>query len=333
MHMSDALISPVVGGTTLAAGSGLLGYSVRSIHTETFEQRLPLMGVMGAFLFAAQMINFAIPGTGSSGHIGGGMLLAIILGPGAAFITMASVLLIQALFFADGGLLAFGCNLINLGFFAVYVAYPMIFRPMVKNCMTKKRLITASIIASVVGLQLGSLGVVIETWISGRTDLPLSTFLLFMQPIHLAIGIVEGVVTGLIVAYLYSQNRQLIYGTESHDTEARKSLGRMILRILIAAIVVGGLFSLYASSNPDGLEWAVFNTAGTEEVVNESSLVAASQDLQGTLAPMADYSLAGSSDTVGTTVSGLIGSLATLALALGAGWLIRKGRRSVGLNE
>ena len=75
------------------------------------------MGVLGAFIFAAQMINFTIPATGSSGHLGGGLILTILLGPYAAFLTIASVLMVQALFFADGGLLALGCNIFNLGFF------------------------------------------------------------------------------------------------------------------------------------------------------------------------------------------------------------------------
>ena len=98
MHMADALISPAVGGAMFAATAGDYTYSVKKIKTELDYKKIPLMGVMGAFVFAAQMINFSIPGTGSSGHIGGGLLLSIILGPYAAFLTMASILLIQALF-------------------------------------------------------------------------------------------------------------------------------------------------------------------------------------------------------------------------------------------
>ncbi len=124
MHMADALISPAVGGTMMAAAACVGAYSIKRIKYDLDEKKIPLMGVMGAFVFAAQMINFAIPGTGSSGHIGGGILLAILLGPYAGFLAMASVLLIQALFFGDGGLLAYGCNLINLGFFTCFIAYP-----------------------------------------------------------------------------------------------------------------------------------------------------------------------------------------------------------------
>ena len=106
MHMADALLSPAVGGTMLAVSVGVLACSIRDIRKNFQESRIPLMGVAGAFVFAAQMVNFAIPGTGSSGHIGGAVLLAALLGPSPAFLVMAGVLLIQALFFADGGLLS-----------------------------------------------------------------------------------------------------------------------------------------------------------------------------------------------------------------------------------
>ena len=104
MHMADALISPAVGGVMWAATAAAGAVSVRALARSKDERRLPLMGVMGAFVFAAQMITFSIPGTGSSGHLGGGLLLAALLGPYAGFLVMASVLAVQALFFADGGL-------------------------------------------------------------------------------------------------------------------------------------------------------------------------------------------------------------------------------------
>ena len=103
MHMADALISPAVGGTMWAVSGGLAAYSAKKVREEADDRKVPLMGVLGAFIFAAQMLNFAIPATGSSGHIGGGLLLSILLGPYAAYLVLASVLTVQALFFADGG--------------------------------------------------------------------------------------------------------------------------------------------------------------------------------------------------------------------------------------
>ena len=102
MHMADALISPTVGITMLAVSGGLLGLSVKKIQREMDDRMIPLMGVMGAFVFAAQMINFTIPGTGSSGHIGGGLLLAAVLGPWGAFMAIASVLLVQRKWMSKG---------------------------------------------------------------------------------------------------------------------------------------------------------------------------------------------------------------------------------------
>ncbi len=163
MHMADALISPAVGGVCGLAAAGLLARCARRLQRDLREDLVPLMGVLGAFVFAAQMINFSIPGTGSSGHLGGGLLLAVLLGPSAAFLVIASVLTVQALFFADGGLLALGCNLINLGFFPAFVAYPLLYQPLARGAYGTLRAGAAAVVAGVVGLQLGALGVVVET--------------------------------------------------------------------------------------------------------------------------------------------------------------------------
>src|SRR5512138_2943361 len=125
MHMADALLSPAVGGTMWAVSAGTIAWCSTKVRTGLDEKRVPLMGVLGAFLFAAQMINFSIPGTGSSGHLGGGLLLAVLLGPHAAFLVMASVVAVQALLFGDGGLLALGCNAVNLGLLPAFVALPL----------------------------------------------------------------------------------------------------------------------------------------------------------------------------------------------------------------
>ena len=116
MHMADALLSPAVGGLMYAASAVSVAYAARAVKKSELEgQKLPLMAVAGAFVFAAQMINFTIPGTGSSGHIGGGILLAGMLGGYPALLALAAVLVIQCLFFADGGLLALGANIFNMG--------------------------------------------------------------------------------------------------------------------------------------------------------------------------------------------------------------------------
>ena len=135
MHMSDALISVPTGVTFWTISIGTMAYSVKKLRKEEKEKTIPLMGVMAAFVFALQMVNFSIPGTGSSGHFAGGFLLTIILGPYLAFLSMASVLIVQALFFADGGILALGCNIFNMGFVPSFIVYPLI-NSLFKNSLT-----------------------------------------------------------------------------------------------------------------------------------------------------------------------------------------------------
>ena len=158
MHMADALLSPAVGGTMWAATAGTIAFCAKKVQQDLDDRKIPLMGVLGAFIFAAQMINFTIPGTGSSGHLGGGMILAILLGPCAAFLTIASVLTVQALFFADGGLLALGCNIFNLGVFPCFIAYPFIYKPIVGTSPTPARFAIGATLAGIIGLQLGHSG-------------------------------------------------------------------------------------------------------------------------------------------------------------------------------
>ena len=116
MHMADALVAPAVAGVMYAASVGVAAHSVHQVRIEDDQKKIPEMGIMGAFVFAAQMINFTIPGTGSSGHLAGSMMLTALLGPQAGFLTMIAVLVIQCLFFADGGLMALGCNIWNMAF-------------------------------------------------------------------------------------------------------------------------------------------------------------------------------------------------------------------------
>ena len=210
MHMADALISPVVGGTMWVVTAGLTAYSAKKLKENLDDSKAPLMGVLGAFIFAAQMINFTIPATGSSGHLGGGMILTILLGPYAAFLTLASILVVQALFFADGGILALGCNIFNMGFFPCFIAYPYIYRKIVGDKPTSKTLLAGCLLSGILALQMGAFGVVLETLFSGISELPFGTFVLLMQPIHLGIGIVEGFVTAAVVTFVWKARPEVL---------------------------------------------------------------------------------------------------------------------------
>lgn len=344
MHMSDALLSPAVGGAMWAATAGTIAICARKVQRDLDDRKVPLMGVLGAFVFAAQMINFTIPATGSSGHLGGGLILAVLLGPYAAFLTIASVLTVQALFFADGGLLALGCNIFNLGAFPCFIAYPLLYRPLVGTNPTPMRIAVGAIVGGIVGLQLGALAVVIETVGSKISALPLQAFLAAMLPIHMGIGLVEGLVTAAVVSFIWKARPEILRTA----AEARP-LGNLRLKMVVvgfgaAALITGGALSWFASSNPDGLEWSMAKTSGKEELAAPATgihrLLAAIQQHTSFLP---DYGFKdGASEPAsttqspsawpavdkGTSTAGLVGGGLTLALAVMVGLLFRKRKQT-----
>ena len=341
MHMADALISPAVGGIMWGASASLIGYSCKKLKDNLDDRRIPLMGVLGAFVFAAQMINFTIPGTGSSGHLGGGMILAILLGPHAAFLTLASVLTVQALFFADGGLLALGCNIFNLGFFACFIAYPLIFRKMCPANSTVNRLYAASIVSAVVGLQLGAFSVVLETLFSQISALGISSFLLLMQPIHLAIGLVEGAATAAVVQFVRQARPEILQPAAHTALPAALPLRNVIAGLLFAALLAGAILSWFASTHPDGLEWAMERAAGTAELPTPTGRIQTFlAELQQRTALLPDYSFTGTVDSAqeetpswpapdaGTSFSGIIGGSLTLIFVVVFAYALRFGCRT-----
>ena len=338
MHMADALISPAVGGTMWAATAGLTYYSARKLKQEMDDRKLPLMGVLGAFVFAAQMINFTIPATGSSGHLAGGMILAILLGPYAAFLTMASVITVQALFFADGGLLALGCNIFNMGFFACFIAYPLIYKKLVGERPTQGRILLGAMAAAILSLQMGAFGVVLETMFSGISELPFTTFLLLMQPIHLAIGVVEGLVTATVVAFVWKARPEILEMAPRLAPGPSRSFKPVILGLVAVAVLTGGALSWFASTHPDGLEWSIQGVTGKEEVeapkAGAHGVMAA---LQEKLAFLPDYDFkkpAGEAEAKkeeswpdvnpGRSLAGVLGGAITLLLVGAIGFGLKK---------
>ncbi len=331
MHMADALVSPAVGGALWAASAALMLRCARNLRQTLDDRRVPLMGVLGAFIFAAQMINFSIPLTGSSGHLGGGMILTILLGPSAAFIVIASVLTVQALFFADGGLLALGCNIINLGLFPAFVAYPLIFKPIMRGAQSGRRLWVAALLASIASLQMGAFGVVLETTLSGISDLPFRSFVLLMLPIHLAIGLVEGLVTASVVSFVWRTRPSSLLGTSSTSDDA-PGFHRVVIGLLLAAVALGGVLSWFASSHPDGLEWAMDKSSRHAQLESPvDGLHGQLSRIQMKTAFLPDYELPSSASpsptpvpeepahwpnvSAGTSIAGLVGGTITLALA------------------
>jgi len=337
MHMSDALLSPGVGASFCVISGGAVAYCARKLgdREETASVKVPLMGVLGAFVFAGQMINFSIPGTGSSGHIGGGMLLTMLLGPYAAFITMSCILIIQALLFADGGVLALGANIFNMGAWPCFLGW-LIYRAIAGRNPTPGRLRAASLLGVVLCLELGALGVTVQTVLSGRSELPLGPFAAMMLGIHLPIGLMEGLATAAVVAYVHRLRPSIIeslFEPASGRAEA-STLKPVLLSLGAAAVLTAGVLSWFASGRPDGLEYSVAKISGHEELPLRGRVTRRLAQLQEKTALLPDYGFraeaegetaggdeAWPSPSAGTTFAGLVGAFATLIMAALAGGL------------
>ena len=375
MHMADALLAPAVAATMYAASGAAVAVSVRELKKDENMAKLPTMAVTAALVFAGQMINYTIPGTGSSGHLCGGMLLSALLGPQAGFLSMVVILAIQALFFADGGLLALGANCWNMAFYGCFIGYYLIWRPIMRSRLFERkqvishgvlhhsgesdeqlrgqkaerfRIVLASILGCVLTLQLGAFSVALETSASGITELPFGAFIGIMQPIHLAIGLIEGLITAAVLLFVYDARPELLMELcEAHTESGRSfSLKKTLVILAVVTAVTGGCVSLFASENPDGLEWSMFgnsdagysdNMGLAEEDYGVTSKAAeVSGSIQEKTAFLPDYAFRDSDSSVGTSVSGLVGSaivagVAVLICMMG-GFFRRKKRNCTGVE-
>jgi len=336
MHMADALLAPAVAATMYGASLATTGVAIYKLKKEnSFDmedslKKIPTMAVMSSLVFAGQMINYTIPATGSSGHICGGVMLSALLGPWSAFLSMIAVLVIQCLFFADGGLMALGANVWNMSFYGCILGYFLIFRPIasgkiLKNVNARSRLIIASIASCIITLQLGAFSVVLETGASGITELPFGAFVALMQPIHLAIGLVEGLATSAILVFVY-ENRPEMITCLTDSKEGKTSFKTTLVILAIVACVIAGVMSQFASSNPDGLEWSLFGNEEAGYAANmgldeddygvQSSAAVVADSIQSKTAFLPDYAFANDEDNrLGTSVSGVLGSAMVAALA------------------
>ena len=348
MHMADALLAPAVATTMYATSAVAAGYSVYKLNDEKNADRLPVMGVMSAFVFAGQMINFTIPATGSSGHLCGGMMLSALIGPEAGFLSMIAILLIQCLLFADGGIMALGANAWNMAFYGCFIGYYLIYRPIMKSKIVnpKLKITLASVIGCIVTLQMGAFSVCLETSASKITALPLGAFAAIMQPIHLAIGLVEGLITAAVLNFVYSARPEMITSVyedrKSSLSDSKKFSPKKVVVILgIMSLLIAGIGSLFASDKPDGLEWSLFGNAeegyssnmglDEEDYGISAELSAANEKaaaIQEKTALLPDYAFASNPDNIaGTSFSGIIGSAVVgcvAALICFVGGVLRK---------
>lgn len=258
MHLGNSIICPVTGIPMLALVGATALWAFKKARKDFKKENILPAVMLTTLVFGLQMINFSIPATGSSGHIVGAMLLAILLGPYTGFLAICSILLIQALFFADGGLMALGCNIFNMGFLACFVAYPLVYKPLNRN------IFAASILSSIVALQLGAAAVVAESALSGSITANIGFFAFLMQGIHLPIGIVEGIFTSAIVITANKTNYSKMF---SYTTGA-------------VSLILAGIISRYASAKPDGLEWSLLNMSDSFVAQTQGQIYTLSEILQ-----------------------------------------------------
>jgi len=245
-------------------------------------------------------------------------------------------------------LLALGCNIFNMGFFPCFICYPFIYKKIAGKEINRKKVFIGSILAVVIGLQMGAFSVVMETIASGISALPFNTFVLLMQPIHLAIGAVEGVATAAIVLFIYNVQPELAAGAViTNNKSGAFPVKKIIIGLSAAAVLVGGLLSWFASTHPDGLEWSMFKTAGVEELESPDHGIHSLLDaIQKKTAFLPDYNFKISENTAnnegeaawpsvnpGTSVSGIAGGLLTLILALLAGFILKKRKKVAGNDQ
>jgi cobalt/nickel transport system permease protein len=332
MHMANELLSVPVAAGTLAVAAGGIGLICRKVRQVVSSDKLPLMGILGAFVFAAQMVNFQLPAMpGTSGHMVGAVLLAIVLGPHLAAIVISSVVIVQCLIFQDGGLLSLGCNVINMGLVPCYIGY-FLYRAVTAGQSGSLRTYIGAMLACVVALEAGAILVPVEASLSGVLAVPFSTFLITMVGVHFLVGLVEGLITVTVLVYLQQVRPDLI--VDSLPGKIRLSKKTVLATLVVFTLIAAAGLSLLASQMPDGLEWSYLERPDQPDfkpiVSNDNSTVAAVDELQTQYTPLPDYSVHGSTAAGWTSFAGVVGSVLTMIVIWLAVLLLRKKRPKTG---
>ena len=246
LHIPDGFLSPVVALVGWLLAVAAIGYALRQTRGQLGEKQIPLMGVLAAFIFAAQAINFPVAG-GTSGHLLGGTLAAIVLGPWAAVLIMTSVIGVQALVFQDGGLLALGFNIVNMGLLTAFTGH-LVYQ-VVRKILGEGRnsLLVAGAVGAWISVMVGALATAVELAASGAS--PLKIALPAMGGVHALIGVGEALITVGALTFIYATRRDLLNIGESAPAQARARWAVIGLGITL----VVAAFSPLASGAPDGL--------------------------------------------------------------------------------
>jgi len=301
MHLPDGFLDAKTALICTGAAAVGVGIGLRQVRTSLEPRKMPMLGLAAAFVFAAQMLNFPVAG-GTSGHLLGAVLTAILLGPSAAVLVMACVLIVQCLMFADGGLMALGANIFNMGIVSSVSGY-FVFR-MAKGLIRMEETrstVFAAAFASWFGTVLASVFCAGELAVSNSVAWPIA--FAGMANIHMIIGCGEGVATALVILAVVRRRPELINVAESSPAMRRTLLGHGLLVSLGLAIFVAP----FASPWPDALEQAA-RAFGIETKLAGSSVSA----------PLAEYRLpfVGSA-TLATAMAGAIGTVLAFIAAYG----------------
>jgi cobalt/nickel transport system permease protein len=305
MHIPDGFLSVAVSVILWVLSVSAIAYALRRVNRDLDERRIPLMGVLAAAIFAGQMLNFAVVG-GTSGHLMGAALATILLGPWAGILVMTTVVGIQALIFQDGGLLALGGNIFNMGVVGVAVSY-FVYTTL-RRLLGKARwsLFISSFAAAWFSIEIAALAVALQLALSGTS--PANLAVPAMAAIHGLIGLGEGLITLGALAFLSATRPDLIEAGEKPQPA-----GRLVwLTGLVIALALAVLSPL-ASANPDGLEW----------VAEQKGFLDTTQEPLYNLVP--DYVFPGiSNEAVATILAGIFGTLIVFGTALGVAYLRRR---------
>jgi len=319
MHVPDGFLNP---GTALVAGTlsaGTIGATLRQSRGYLQDKQIPLAGLTAAFVFAAQMFNFPVA-AGTTGHLLGGALAAILLGPRMGAIVVTVVVMVQALLFADGGLTALGLNVLNLAIIPAFGGYA-IFRGL-RRFLPRSRtgVVIATGLASGLSVVLAAMAFSLE-WLFGATaPVPFDTVFGAMVGVHILIGIGEGIISALVVGAVLATRPDLVFGARDLNRAERADRTPMTWRAfaltgVLVVFLVAVVISQFAVGSPDGLERVAADTGIADS--------ASSHALESGL--FADYATVGvGNETLSLAIAGAAGTAITLVVAFGIFYAVRQ---------
>jgi cobalt/nickel transport system permease protein len=319
VHIPDGFINGTTSiGAAVVASGGLVG-SLRAGARTLNDRQIPLAGLTAAFIFALQMLNFPVAG-GTSGHLLGGALAAILLGPALGVTVVAVVVIVQALLFADGGITALGLNVVNMSLLTVFTGW-LVFRALMTVLPKRSAsVVGATMAAAWASVVASSLGFVVEYSLGGRGGVEIGTVFGAMIGVHSLIGIGEGLITATVVGAVLAVRPDLVTGAARYSIAdgavgpSRRAVGGFVVGGLIAALVLVAFVAPMASSSPDGLERVAEDT-GFADTADDHPVGG----------PLAEYGVAGiENETVATIVAGAVGTVVTFAFGLILAGIVRR---------